>query len=464
MPAPALRFGTIRFRITAIAAIAVAAVLTIVAVALITLLRRELFTNLDNSLEQRADTYQTSFFEEDDEDMSVLLNTNDEDRAAQLVGADGEVIGSTPNLAGAPPLGRPDTAEAETTRSTTIAELEDDAYRVLSRPIETASGPAVLHVAQNIDDLNDTVFNLTVALTIAVPTVVAILAALVWWLVGRTLLPVELIRAEVADISGTDLRRRLQVPDHADEIARLASTMNGMLDRIDGAGRRQRQFVADASHELRTPLTRIRTELEVDQNRPELADPAKTNAALLEEAIDMQQLLDDLLFLARSDEHQHLQHRVPTDLDDIVLQEVQRQRLGTGIRIDTSAVSAAHLAADPGQLTRVVRNLLGNAVRHAAETVTVSLGESDAAVRLAIADDGPGVPREARRRIFERFGRADDARTRAEGGTGLGLAIVRDIVHRHRGTVRYDDQWQGGARFVVELPSGRSPQTPPSEA
>ena len=347
-------------------------------------------------------------------------------------------------------------------RSTAIAELEDDAYRLLSRPFETASGPAVLHVAQNIDDLNETLLSLTVAMTITVPSVVAIFAALVWWLVGRTLLPVELIRAEVADISGTDLRRRLPVPDQADEIARLASTMNQMLDRIDTAARRQRQFVADASHELRTPLTRIRTELEVDRNRPELADPAKTNATLLEEAIGLQHLLDDLLFLARSDEHQHVRRRVPTDLDDIVLQEVQRQRIDTEVRIDTSAVSAAHLAADPGQLTRVVRNLLANAVRHADEAVTVALGEDDDTIRLAITDDGPGVAPEARARIFERFGRADDARTRAEGGAGLGLAIVRDIVDRHHGTVRYDDGWETGARFIVELPSSQPPDAQPN--
>lgn len=449
----ASRFGTIRFRITAMAAIVVAVVLTIVAVALVALLRQELFTNLDNSLAQRADTYQATFLEEEAEDLSVLLNTNDEDRAAQLVAPDGTIIASTPNLHGDPPIEA--TGPGPAVRSLWIAELEDDVYRVLSRPIETESGAAMLHVAQNVDDLNDTIRNLVIALAVMVPVVVVLLALLVWWLVGRTLRPVELMRAEVADISGTDLRRRLPVPEQADEIARLASTMNEMLDRIDEAGRRQRQFVADASHELRTPLTRIRTEVEVDIHRPELADPRSTNEKVLEEAVALQELLDDLLFLARSDEHQHPDQHQPTDLDDVVLAEVHRLKSDSPVLIDTSAVSAAHLFGDTTQLSRVVRNLLSNAVRHSESVVAIAVHESDRRVVLTVTDDGPGVPLDQRTRIFERFGRADDARTRASGGAGLGLAIVSDIVHRHGGSIRYDETWTAGARFVVDLPISR---------
>ena len=438
------------------AAFAVAAVLALVAIALVSLVRQQLYTNLDNSLAQRADTLETSFDDEDADDLSVLLNTNDEDRAAQLVGGDGTVVTATPNLAGAPPLDdgvRP--AGVAFVRNENIAALEDDAYRVLSRDVATASGPAVLHVAQNVDDLHDTIRNLTVALSVVVPVVVAVLAGLVWWLVGRTLRPVELMRRQVDDISGADLQRRLPVPGQADEIARLATTMNRMLDRIDQAGRSQRQFVADASHELRTPLTRIRTELEVDLSQPELADARATHATVLDEILSVQALLDDLLFLARSDEHEHGTRHAPVDLDDIVLREVALQRATTTRRIDTSGVSAAHVDGDAGQLGRLVRNLLSNALRHATSTVTIALSQPGTTARLVITDDGPGVPPEARERIFERFGRADDARTRDEGGTGLGLAIVRDIARRHGGQVRYyDEARSGGARFVVDLDGG----------
>lgn len=452
MSSTSRRFGTIRFRITAIAALAVAIVLSAVAIALVALVRRELFTNLDNSLEQRADTYETALQEEDNDDLPVLLNSNDEDRAAQLVDSAGIVIASTPNLRNASSVD--DTARAAgstLTRNETITALEDDTYRVLSRDVETNTGPAVLHVAQNTDDLSDTIRNLTTALVLTVPLVTATLAALVWWLVGKTLLPVELIRREADDISGTDLQRRLPIPDQADEIARLATTMNQMLDRIDHAGRRQRQFVADASHELRTPLTRIRTELEVDLNRPDLADTEATNATVLEEALAVQDLLDDLLFLARSDEEQHAQRRTPVDLDDVVIREVSHQRTTSPIQIDTSGISAAHLHGDPSQLARLVRNLLSNALRHAASSVTIALTQDDDSIRLTITDDGPGVPADMQDRIFERFGRADDARTRDDGGTGLGLAIARDIARRHNGEIRYDATWTTGARFTVDL-------------
>lgn len=444
-------FGTIRFRITAIAAIAVAAVLTLLAIAIVTLVRRELFTNLDNSLEQRADTYETAFGEEDNDDLSVLLNTNDEDRAAQLVDADGRVIAATPNLTRSPALTGFRSGEVQTIRTTQVADLEDDSYRLLSRSVDTDTGAAVLHVAQNVDDLNDTTRNLAIALTAIVPLVVTVLAILVWWLVGRTLRPVELIRREVADISGTDLERRLPVPGQADEIARLAQTMNQMLDRIDHAGRQQRQFVADASHELRTPLTRIRTELEVDKIQPG-ADLAATHDTVLEETIAVQQLLDNLLFLARSDEQQHPDRHTAVDLDDIVLREAAQHRTGTTITIDTSSVSAAYLNGDPSQLARLVGNLLSNAIRHAQSHVWVELSERNGRVELTVSDDGPGVPTEAIDRVFDRFGRADDARTRDDGGSGLGLAIVRDIVRRHGGEVRYQAAQHGGASFTVDLP------------
>jgi signal transduction histidine kinase len=443
---------SIRFRITAIAALVVALVFAAVAIAIVALVQRELISNLDNSLEQRTDTYTTAFLDADGE--GLIANSNDEDRAFQLTDADGTIIASTGNLAGQDltDAAFADSSATQTIRSMTVAAIEDDAFRVLARKVDLPTGPGVLHVAQNIDDLNDTVRGLRLALAITLPVIVAVLAGLVWWLVGRTLRPVELMRAEVADISGTDLRRRLLVPQQSDEIARLASTMNQMLDRIDGAGRRQRQFVADASHELRTPLTRIRTEVEVDLNRPHLADPSATNSKVLEEAVALQELLDDLLFLARSDEHDNALARVPTDLDDIVLREVRDLR-GEMITFDTTGVSAAHLLADAGQLRRVVRNLIGNAARHARREVTIECTERGGIVRLAVADDGDGVPVDARERIFERFGRVDDARTSARGGTGLGLSIVRDIVLRHGGEIRYDEAWTLGARFIVELPN-----------
>ena len=205
---------------------------------------------------------------------------------------------------------------------------------------------------------------------------VLILALLTWWLTGRTLRPVDKMRAEMAEISGTNLGRRVREPDTGDEIDRLARTMNETLDRLEDAVRRQQRFVADASHELRGPLTRIRSELEVDLARPDCADPTATERSVLDEAIGLQHLVDDLLQLARSDAGAAEMTAVPVDLDDIVLREARRLRDRGRVVIDTSRVSAAQVIGDRNQLGRAVQNLLDNAERHAVTTVTVTLDET----------------------------------------------------------------------------------------
>jgi signal transduction histidine kinase len=224
-----------------------------------------------------------------------------------------------------------------------------------------------------------------------------------------------------------------------------------MLARLDLATDRQSRFVADASHELRGPLTGIRTQLEVDLAHPERADWQATDREVLDDTIRLQRLVDDLLALARADARvSERSHREPVDLDEIVLSEARRLRGRTAHRVDTTRVSGAQLDGNPDELARAVRNLFDNAARHAASAITVALDETDQAIRLTVADDGPGVPVEQRERIFERFTRLDDARTRDTGGTGLGLAITHDIVTAHGGTIALEGT--SGARFVVVFP------------
>jgi signal transduction histidine kinase len=227
--------------------------------------------------------------------------------------------------------------------------------------------------------------------------------------------------------------------------------MNETLDRLEDAVRRQQRFVADASHELRGPLTRIRSELEVDLARPELADPHATQRSILDEAIGLQHLVEDLLQLARSDAGAAEMTSAPVDLDDIVLREARRLRDRGRVLTDTSRVSAVQVTGDRDQLSRAVQNLLENAERHAATTVTVALDEIHGTARLTVTDDGAGIEPAQRERVFERFTRLDDARTRDSGGSGLGLAITRDIVERHGGTIHLAEGL--ATRFVVELPA-----------
>ncbi|NNF53628.1 MAG: HAMP domain-containing protein [Acidimicrobiales bacterium] len=443
--------GSLRFRLSAVATVVVAVVLTVASVALLRVQRRQLTINMDNQLQQEANDVVADLRPGEPIE---LINANPEDRAIQIVAADGTVLAATDNLAGDPALPNPLTGSAtQATRTRNDLPLEDDSYRVLSRRIQVGDDAAILHVAENSDDLNDTIRLLTAALGLALPALIAVLGALMWWLTGRTLDPVERIRSEVDAITTTNSTQRIHVPNRHDEISRLATTMNNMLERLNDATARQQQFVADAAHELRTPLTRIRTNVEVDLAQPGAADPKATNLTIRDEAIGLQHLIDDLLHLARSDAGHAGAPRTEVDLDDIVMQEIQLQRAAhPGVKIDARQVSGAHVHGNPEQLSRAVRNLLSNAVRHANSVISVALSERGASAQLSVADDGPGVPTEHRQRIFERFARVHDARTRDDGGVGLGLAITKDIVDAHGGSITYDDDHTNGACFVVSLP------------
>jgi signal transduction histidine kinase len=318
------------------------------------------------------------------------------------------------------------------------------------RQIDSGPRALTLIVGINRDDVTNPVSILSRLLLAAVPAVIVLLGALTWWLTGRTLRPVEKIRLELTEITGTNLGRRVVEPATGDEVDRLAHTMNETLDRLEDSIRRQQRFVSDASHELRGPLTRIRSELEVDLATDEPNDASATKRSVLRETIDLQHLVDDLLQLARSDGALAEMTFEPIDLDDIVLREARRLRERGRVTVVSRDVTAAQTYGDSRQLTRAIRNLFDNAERHAASTVSVHLSEVDGHVRLTVDDDGNGVPVEDRHTIFERFTRLDEARTRDGGGAGLGLAIVRDIVQRHNGTVALDDG--PSTRFVISLP------------
>jgi len=432
---------TIRFRIAAMAVAISSGLLIGVSLLMATGLRWQLTDNLDEGLNQRADTIAAVVG-----DMLPTELSADEDLLIQVVDSKGLVVSASANLAGAQPI----TPLRPGIRNVANVPGRPEEFRVLVREISSGSAQVTLLVGVNNDDVTDPVTILTRLLAVTVPAVVLVLGALTWWLTGRTLRPVEKMRVELAEITGSNLGRRVAEPATGDEVDRLAHTMNETLDRLEGAIRRQQRFVADASHELRSPLTRMRAELEVDLASGDLSDPTRTAQSVLEETIDLQQLVEDLLHLARGDDDVADSDFRPVDLDDIVLREARRLRERGRVAVDLKGVAAAQTIGDPHQLARAVRNLLENAERHAASTVTVGLDETDGRVLLTVCDDGDGISPEDRDIIFERFTRLDDARTRDTGGTGLGLAIVRDIIKRHHGTVDLDSSAE--TRFVVELP------------
>ena len=450
--------GTVRFRITALATVLVALVLTLTGFVLVTAQRHVLTQGVDSTLRQRVDAIID--LGPDGWADRRWGAPNDEDNVTQVLDEDGDVVTQSANMPddyGA--LLSPPTGFGDSYRERHVP-IDDDEYRLLSRRARLDGDIYIIHVGTDIDEIHEGAEVLGHLLLGMIPFVTVLLAALVWILTGRTLRPVEAIRSGVAAMGGSDLDHRVPVPPGDDEIARLARTMNAMLDRVEEAQRRQQRFVSDASHELRTPLTRIRSELEVDLAHPEQTDLVAAQRRVLGDTIEMQGLVDDLLHLARADAGALRGVMEPVDVDDLVLREARRLRERGQVTVDVSGVSAAQTVGDAADLGRMVRNLADNAEHHAHGTVRFTLAEQDGSLELEVLDDGPGIAAADRERIFERFTRLDDARARDSGGVGLGLAIVREIVARHNGTVAAADPPAGsgpGARLVVRLPVAPEP-------
>ena len=371
----------------------------------------------------------------------------------QVFTRDGTVLAASPNVAGKPPITSP--AAAGPARMRVLRGAPDDNqtedYRVWTTSVPTARGPVTVVAGASLESVGEASRTLRRDLAVGVPLLVLLVAAGTWRVIGRALRPVEDIRSEVASISDDELGRRVPVPDSADEVSRLALTMNLMLDRLQDGSDRQRAFVADASHELQSPVTAMRTQLEVG-----LADGAHdwpdTARLLLRDTDEMERLVRDLLFLARTHDGSPAHRADLLDLDDVVLEEAARVRGTTTVDVTTSEVSAAPVRGDADELRRLVRNLLENAVRHAASRVRVRLRAGRDGVRLEVADDGPGIPAEERERVFDRFVALHEARARGTG-SGLGLAIARQVALRHGGTLTVADSDLGGACLVLVLPA-----------
>ncbi len=277
-------------------------------------------------------------------------------------------------------------------------------------------------------------------------------------LAARTAAPLRRMASTATAVDAGDLTPRIGAEASAAvEVRVLAEAFDHMLDRLDDAFSRQRQFVSDASHELRTPLTAIRGQIEVlaRSERPGVEEVRRVEGVVMTEMARIERLVDDLLTLARLDEDAPLQRR------EIPLAPYLR-RLAEDAPLGGVAVGelpAGKLRADPDRLTQVIRNLLANARRHAGARGQVAISATARGARLTIRvdDDGPGIDPAERERVFARFHRSEAARDRGTGGSGLGLAIARSIVELHGGRIWVEDSPLGGARVAFEL-GGFEPQ------
>ena len=449
------RRGTVRARTTLAATLILGLALLVGSAAMLTLLRRSLVQNLDDVADIRADDIVALVLEGSLPDRLAL----EDDAVGQVVDDSGRVLAASPNVGRRAAVShlRPRRGDPVLV---TVDHLpgRDGPYRLLAVRVTAPEGPVTVYIGTSLEPVGDTLALVRTSLLVGAPLLLALASVLTWTMVGRALRPVEGIRAQVAHLSGRHLDRRVPVPDTDDEIGRLAVTMNGMLDRLEAAAEKQQRFVADASHELQTPLAAVRADLEVALAHPDETPWLTVALDLLDENRHMEQLVADLLFIARSDGRQvDLGPMAPVDLHEVVLDEAARLAAGQRVRVDTAGVHGAVVLGRREDLARAVRNLLDNASRHAASTVSVAVTNGSGAaadrgeVTLVVQDDGPGVPEADRSRIFERFTRLDDGRSRRSGGTGLGLAIVKEIVERHQGDVAVAGS-SGGARFVVRLP------------
>jgi signal transduction histidine kinase len=390
---------SVRARLTAVASTVMAVALCIAAALLVGGLHRSLLGSVDSTAQERArDAARLPA------DGGVLPSSAEADNVVQIVGANGQVQASTVNAARQPRLFTFVPHDGAVVRSVKRVAISDaaDSYRVAA--VGTSDG-RIVYAAVPDDDQLEALHRLVIAVSIGLPVVIAALALITWLLVGRALRPVEV------------------------------------------AVRKQKDFVADAAHELRSPLAALRTQLEV--TAPSDGPLREALPAMLHDVDRMSNLVDDLLQLARLESGEAPLRR-SVDLDDVVFTEAARARSTTTKTVDVHAVSAAQVHGD-ASLGRLVRNLLDNAVRHAETTVRLALSSDDGQAVLVVSDDGPGVAPGQRERIFERFTRLDDGRSRAAGGAGLGLAIARDIAVAHGGSLELGPAG-GGAEFVVRLP------------
>jgi len=438
------RLATIRAITTIVATIVVALALTVGAIALVAAAQR---TMVDEVTEAAGKQAAEVVGQLESGRPPVVEVAGSDEQMVQVMTPAGAVVASSSNVAGEPAVARLAPGQS----AQVITPLDNDAFIAVAQSAQTANGQRIVLVARALVDVLDTTKALTRLLIIGLPVMLAVVALATWFAVGRALAPVEAIRREVDEISAAQLHRRVPQPKADDEIGRLAATMNRMLERLESARNSQRRFVSDASHELRSPITTIRQHAEVALAHPDRVTAAELAEVVLAEQQRMHRLVEDLLLLARVDEHVPLT-RAAVDLDDLAFEEGHRLRSTTSKRVDTSGVNAVRVQGNADALRRMVRNIGENAIRHASSRVDVTLVERGEEVVLTIDDDGPGIPATERARVLQRFVRLDEARSRDEGGSGLGLSIVDEVVRAHGGSMSIEQSPLGGARIVITLP------------
>jgi len=470
-PARWWRRRSLRARLTLITSAGLALALAAAAVLLVNALRVALVRGLDDSARQGA-VEVAALIDQDrlPDPVPVASGT----LTIQVLDAQGRITDVSPGADRLVPMMSPAQAQAaaRTGQARMLAGPPLGLPSLLRVVAVGASGHQVVIAAVSYAQASDSLATLARALIIGTPLLFGLLALAIWLVTGYTLRPIAELRRGAAEVTQTGVPRDLPVPPARDEVRSLAVTLNDMLSKLADAQQRQRDLVSDTAHELRSPIASIRTQLEVALDHPDGVDWPETARDVHVDTLRLARLTEDLLLLARLD-GQHLRRR-PTDLSALCEWVAARYAAArVPVRADTGPADTGPadtgpadtgpagqdapcvVAGDPDALSRLLVNLLDNAVRHAASQVCVSVRGDDGWAVLVVSDDGPGIPAEDAERAFGRFSRLDNARSRTgeEGveGAGLGLAIVRSTAEAHGGSVSLSDAGPG-LRAEVRLP------------
>ena len=445
----------LRKRSTAAAVAVVAVALLVGGVIWIALLQSTLTASLDTSSLRKAQNVIVQLADYDVEDAAEYVQrTGYAGQYVQIIDASGRVAAaSDPKAAQVPLTGlRPPPGQAQAQDVSSLPNIgNDDDFHVVAAGVQVGSAAYTVVVASSVQVQTDTVVTVAWFLLAATPLLLAIVAVSVWLLVGRSLKQVERIRGQVARINADHLDGRVDVPRTNDELEALALTMNMMLERLQSSDREQRRFVSDASHELRSPLATLSAGVEIAAADPSGAMWTQMKEVLAGETDRMRYLVEDLLTLAKANDGGLTIEDAEVDLDDVVDQEIRRLRSASRHQV-SAELTPVRIRGDARRIGQVLRNVLDNAERHALSRIRVALRTTDAGAVITVDNDGDPVPKAERTRIFERFVRLDESRSREGGGSGLGLAIAAGIMAAHHGTVRAAEGPAGECRFEITFP------------
>jgi heavy metal sensor kinase len=432
--------NSLRFRLTALYLCLFAVLFLLFSSILYSVLSRSLLARMDQALATEVDTAVVLFRDEMRETNGDVRVSAEEAVAGMKLHGDTIAIAEGGTTIAATPA--TDRGPQRTTERRT--EMFGRTFRVVaSAPlgsIETA-----LAVARR-------------AILLGLPMVLLLAGAGGWLLATRALTPLRSVAAQASQITGSSLHTRLDPGRATEELRVLVDSFNDLLSRLDQSFEVMRRFVADASHELRTPVSVIRGEADVALSRDRPAGEYRDSlAAILDESRRLTRLLEDLLNLARADAgHVQLQARefYLNELLTDCCRAVRPLAAARDIRLECHADADFQYRGDEQLLRRLVLNLLDNALRYTAAggNVEATVQDGPDGIRILIADTGIGIPPDKAHRVFERFYRTDEGRSRAEGGFGLGLSIVRWIAEAHHGVVECASMPGTGSTFTVTLP------------